>query len=63
MTNSRMTNDEGMTKPEIAGDAEERFWMDGETPVIHEEPDEKRVYDLEEPTARRSYRNLCATCN
>src|SRR5947209_9111194 len=52
MTNSRMTNDEGMTKPEIAGDAEERFWMDGETPVIHEEPDEKRVYDLEARTAR-----------
>src|SRR5438270_13451546 len=52
MTNSRMTNDEGMTKPEIAGDAEERFWMESETPVIREEPDEKRVYDLEERTAR-----------
>src|SRR5437763_4015459 len=52
MTNSRMTNDEGMTKSEIAGDADERFWMDGETPVIREEPDEKRVYDLEERTAR-----------
>jgi len=47
-----MTNDEGMTKSENAGDAEERFWMDGETPVIREEPDEKRVYNLEERTAR-----------
>ncbi len=52
MTNSRMTNDEGMTKPETASEAEERFWMDGETPVIREESDEKRVYDLEERTAR-----------
>ena len=47
-----MTNDEGMTKSEIAGDAEERFWMDCETPMIREEPDEKRIYDLEERTAR-----------
>ena len=47
-----MTNDEGMTKSENAGNAEERFWMDGATPVIREEPDEKRVYDLEERTAR-----------
>src|SRR5438105_15256854 len=52
MTNSRMTNDEGMTKSENAGDAEERFWMDGATPMIREEPDDKRVYDLEERTAR-----------
>jgi four helix bundle protein len=46
-----MTNDEGMTKSEITRDREERFWMDGEMPVIREEPDEKRVYDLEERTA------------
>src|SRR2546423_8175996 len=52
MTNSRMTNDEGMTKAENAGDAEERFWMDGETVVIREGPDEKRICDLEERTAR-----------
>jgi four helix bundle protein len=47
-----MTKPEGMTKPEIAPDAEARFWTDGEMPVIREEPDEKRVYDLEERTAR-----------
>jgi four helix bundle protein len=52
MTNSRMTNDEGMTKSEDAGDAEERFWMDGDALVIREQPEEKRVYDLEERTAR-----------
>src|SRR6266513_1856307 len=52
MTNSRMTNDEGMTKSEGTRDAETRFWMDGEMTAIREEPDEKRVYDLEERTAR-----------
>jgi len=52
MTNSRMTNDERMTKPEGARDAETRYWMDGEIPVVREEPDEKRIYDLEERTAR-----------
>ena len=52
MTNSRMTNDEGMTKSEIAGEAEERFWMDGDGLLVREEPEEKRVYDLEERTAR-----------
>src|SRR5438270_7341974 len=52
MTNSRMTNDEGMTKHEIAPDAETRFWMEPERPSVREEPDEKRVYDLEERTAR-----------
>jgi four helix bundle protein len=44
-----MTNDEGMTKSEVASDAEERFWMNG---VVREEPDAKRVYDLEERTVR-----------
>jgi four helix bundle protein len=52
MTNSRMTNDEGMTKSEGARDAETRFWMDGEMPVVREEAGEKHVYDLEERTAR-----------
>jgi four helix bundle protein len=47
-----MTNDEGMTKPEIAGNAEERFWTNEGALVIREEPDSKRVYDLEERTAR-----------
>ena len=47
-----MTNDEGMTKSEIAGEAEERFWMDGDGLLVREEPEEKRVYDLEERTAR-----------
>ena len=49
---ARMTNDEGMTKPEIAQDDEERFWNGDGTPVIREQLDEKRVYDLEERTAR-----------
>ncbi len=52
MTNSRMMNDELMTKPEVAGEAEERFWMDGDSLLVREEPEEKRVYDLEERTAR-----------
>jgi four helix bundle protein len=47
-----MTNDEGMTKSEAACDAETRFWLDSEISSIREEPDEKRVYDLEERTAR-----------
>jgi four helix bundle protein len=47
-----MTNDEGMTKSEIASGAEEQFWMDGDGLVVREEPEEKRVYDLEERTAR-----------
>jgi len=41
-----------MTKPEIAGDAEERFWSDGRAPIVREEPHAERVYDLEERTAR-----------
>jgi four helix bundle protein len=52
MTNSRMTNDEGMTKSEGARDTETRFWMNAELPVVPEEPDERRVYDLEERTAQ-----------
>jgi four helix bundle protein len=52
MTNSRMTNDEGMTKPESARDYEARFWSNGDVAVVREEPSDKRVYDLEERTAR-----------
>jgi four helix bundle protein len=47
-----MTNDEGMTNSESARNAETRFWLRDATPVIREEPNEKRVYDLEERTAR-----------
>lgn len=41
-----------MTKSENARDYESLFWNDGATLVVCEEPDEKRVYDLEERTAR-----------
>jgi len=40
-----------MTKPDGPG-GEERFWMDGDVLVVREEPEAKRVYDLEERTAR-----------
>jgi four helix bundle protein len=46
-----MTNDEIMTKSERVIDYEARFWNDGETPVVREEPGDKPVYDLEERTA------------
>ena len=49
---ARMTNDEGMTKPEIAGDAEERFWNARAVSIVREEPNQRRAYDLEERTAR-----------
>jgi four helix bundle protein len=47
-----MSNDEKMTKVENARDYESLFWNDGDTLTVCEEPDEKRVYDLEERTAR-----------
>ena len=47
-----MSNDEKMTKSENARDYEGLFWNDGATSIVCEEPDEKRVYDLEERTAR-----------
>jgi four helix bundle protein len=49
-----MTNDEGMTKSEArkAPDDFDPFWDDGDSPVVREEPEGKRVYDLEERTAR-----------
>ena len=49
-----MMKHEGMTKPEHqnASDAHDRFWENGETALAREEPDNNRVYDLEERTAR-----------
>ena len=49
---ARMTNDEGMTKSEARdGRADDSFWDDG-AGLVREEPDARRVYDLEERTAR-----------
>ena len=49
---ARMTNDEEMTKPEaMDACADDSFWDDG-AGLVREEPDAKRVYDLEERTAR-----------
>jgi four helix bundle protein len=47
-----MTNDERMTKSK-SGDAgaDDSFWDDG-AGLVREEAEAKRVYDLEEPTAR-----------
>jgi four helix bundle protein len=48
-----ITNDDGMTKSERKNeDFEEAFWDDRNAPMIREEPSDKRVYDLEERTAR-----------
>ena len=50
---ARMSNDEGMTKPEDRNArAEDSFWDDGAESIIREEPETKPVYDLEERTAR-----------
>ena len=49
---ARMTNDERMTKSATPRDSDEAFWNDDKAPVIREEPGDKRVYDLEERTAR-----------
>src|SRR6266699_697872 len=47
-----MTNDEGMTKSEDRGARnDESFWDDGAA-LVREQPETKRVYDLEERTAR-----------
>ena len=47
-----MTKNEGMTKSEVRdATADDSFWDDG-TVLVREEPDLKRVYDLEERTAR-----------
>ena len=49
-----MSNDEGMTKPEKQNtcDGYDPFGDSGNPPVVREESDGKRVYDLEERTAR-----------
>ena len=50
---ARMTNDEGMTKSATPRDEfDEAFWNDALAPMIREEPNDNRVYDLEERTAR-----------
>jgi four helix bundle protein len=50
---ARMTNDKGMKKSESRGVfTEDSFWNDREMPLVCEEPETKRVYDLEERTAR-----------
>jgi len=49
---ARMTNDEGMTKTAMPRDSDEAFWNNAEALMIREEPSDKRVYDLEERTAR-----------
>jgi four helix bundle protein len=50
---ARMSNDEGMTKPKTPREEfDEAFWNDAMVPVVREEPSDKRVYDLEERTAR-----------
>jgi four helix bundle protein len=49
---AQMTNDKGMMKSEMPPDEfDEVFWNDGTAPMIREEPNNKRVYDLEERTA------------
>jgi len=50
---ARMAKPDGMTKSENPRNYfEEAFWDGGATSVIREEPGEKRVYDLEDRTAR-----------
>jgi hypothetical protein len=47
-----MTKNEGMTKSEGRdARADDSFWNDG-AGIVREEPETKRVYDLEERTAR-----------
>ena len=47
-----MTNDEGMTNPEaMDACAHDSFWDDG-AGLVREEAETRRVYDLEERTAR-----------
>jgi four helix bundle protein len=49
---AQMTNDKGLMKSEMPPDEfDEVFWNDGTAPMIREEPNNKRVYDLEERTA------------
>jgi four helix bundle protein len=51
----RMAKLEEMTKVETSPNRDhfdEEFWNDGSRSIVREEPGEKRVYDLEERTAR-----------
>jgi four helix bundle protein len=49
-----MTNDERMTKHDAlkTPECDEAFWTDAKVSIVREEPDAKRVFDLEERTAR-----------
>ena len=48
-----MTNVEGMTKHEVrTASNEDAFWGTDAALVVREEPAKRRVYDLEERTAR-----------
>lgn len=48
-----MSNDEGMTKPErLQSDSDETFWSSDVASIVREGPETRRVYDLEERTAR-----------
>jgi hypothetical protein len=51
---ARISNDERMTKREDQRTRadDDSFWNDGKALVVREEADGKRVYDLEERTAR-----------
>ena len=51
---ARMTNDKGMTKSEVQNTRKDYdpFWDNGDTALVREEAGAKRVYDLEERTAR-----------
>jgi four helix bundle protein len=49
---ARMTNDERMTKSENARDNDGLFWDNNNSLAVLEESNGKRVYDLEERTAR-----------
>jgi four helix bundle protein len=50
---ARMAKSEGMTKSENRDNRfDETFWNGGVALVVREEPSEKRIYDLEERTAR-----------
>src|SRR5262245_51327468 len=48
-----MTNDEGMTKPEMLNArTENAFWCDDAESIVREQLEAKRIYNLEERTAR-----------
>jgi four helix bundle protein len=51
---ARMTNDQGMTKSAVQkpGTADDSFRNEDAGWVVREEPEKKRIYDLEERTAR-----------